>query len=478
MLMSAPQTLAAPRVEIEPGAVAAAEDGLRTLKYSGLLFIGVVTLMAIEYLGLAYLVPALKAVRAATLLAGLLVVAVLAQVGVKAPFRYRLMRMLGLLIVFTIASVMWAVVRTYAADSITPHLGYLGLGLILIYIIATPKAASRLALCYAIFVIILVVRNLDLLTSGVRVGSFRAGYFMGDGNDFSWGICVFLPFTLYLIIGKHGILTRCVGAVALGASLLAIVGGQSRGATLALAAMVLYFWLLVAKRKALGVAVLAVGVGLVVVLAPPQYLQRMHTVVDYGDDTSATGRIAAWTAATQMAFDYPLGVGASNFNSAYGRFYRTPDGPIRWISAHSTYFKVLAEYGFPGLALWISILGTVYLENHRTRAMIRAHPPASGVPELWPAIVCMSIVGYAVAGLFLGGIMYPHVYMLAGLTLSARRMALSGAAAPGAPVVVSVTTVPASHPTHAWPALGKATRAAARHTSTLPRAGSGGRRQR
>ena len=51
----------------------------------------------------------------------------------------------------------------------------------------------------------------------------------------------------------------------------------------------------------------------------------MNTMENYEEDSSAQGRLRAWHAARQMALDYPLGVGANNFSSAYGRFYIPAD---------------------------------------------------------------------------------------------------------------------------------------------------------
>jgi len=102
----------------------------------------------------------------------------------------------------------------------------------------------------------------------------------------------------------------------------------------------LYYLFFVTRRRAVGLTVVGAAIAAVLVLAPAEYFNRMNTIAEYEEDGSAMGRIGAWTAATQMALDYPLGVGAGNFNTAYGRFYRPPDAKAKWVSAHSVYFKV------------------------------------------------------------------------------------------------------------------------------------------
>jgi hypothetical protein len=52
------------------------------------------------------------------------------------------------------------------------------------------------------------------------------------------------------------------------------------------------------------------------------------------------------------------------------------------------------------------------------------------LPPILPAIAVMSVVGYAVNAIFLGGLTYPHLFILTGLTVSLQRQA----AAIGAPV--------------------------------------------
>ena len=113
---------------------------------------------------------------------------------------------------------------------------------------------------------------------------------------------------------------------------------------------------------------------------------------DYEDDSSAQGRLRAWNAALQMAIDFPLGVGANNFSRAYGRYYIPENtsgyGALRWISPHSVYFRVLGEYGYPGLALLL-VAALVHLPRQpRRRGRHEAAP--GGRPsdtENWPLLL-------------------------------------------------------------------------------------------
>jgi probable O-glycosylation ligase (exosortase A-associated) len=293
-----------------------------------------------------------------------------------------------------------------------------------------------------------------MLLSGSRTGFFKAAYFMGDGNDFAWGLVTMLPFALNLMFGQRWITTRLFGLGGFLAIAFATVGTQSRGATLAVGAAIFMFWLTISKRKLIGVAIIGVLVVGTVLVAPGAYIERMSGMADYQEDSSAQGRLRAWRAAVHMAIDYPLGVGANNFSRAYGRFYIPEDTSgykaFRWISPHSVYFRVLGEYGFPGVALLFALLWANFAMNRQMALRVRGQPADYGIPPLWPALLNVGLVAYCVGGIFLGGFAYPHLFFMSGLTLACYR--IMGATVPAAGLTQGAATPPA--PTlggRSWP---------------------------
>jgi hypothetical protein len=176
-------------------------------------------------------------------------------------------------------------------------------------------------------------------------------------------------------------------------------------------------------HKKLGILMVSGVLVGVLSFAPVTYVDRLETIGTYSEDTSAKGRMEAWGAAINMALDHPLGVGAGNFNSAYGRFYRSDEFfSARWISPHSVYFLVLGEYGFLGLFILVTILFFNFRQNQRSSHCLRqiVGPP---IAPLWPTCINASLVAYAVGGAFLGGINYPHLYVLTALTIGTKVMA-------------------------------------------------------
>jgi len=395
------------------------------------LFLAYLALASIEYLGLSADIPLLKTLRASTLLSYGLALIAMCSADTRRLFREREPRLFVAFIVLTCLSVTFAYVQTRAVESIRPLIDYLVFLIVTVHVLDRPGRLDKLLLLMVLVVTVLVLRNLDVLGQAERVGDFRASYFMGDGNDFAWGLVLIAPLALILTLGDRSALTRLVGAVGFGLCLFGIVSTQSRGGTLGLAVSLLYGWLFITRYKmpvVVGAIVLAVGAA---AMAPEGYFARMRTVATYDEDNSARTRLQAWAAATKMAVDHPLGVGAGNFNSVYGRFYIPDDehnqmtyGARRWVSVHSVYFKVLAEYGFLGLGLFGWLLISVLRRNSSVRRTLQAAAQPTPLDSRVPGLLNMSLVGAMTCGIFLGGFEYPHFSWLAALALVVQRLAV------------------------------------------------------
>ena len=385
-----------------------------------------IVLFAIEYLGLGYDFPILRALKVSLVLSFGLAGWLALKGEPGRMFRYRQARLILTFVLLTGASMTWALVGTHALRSFQNQVGYFVMCFAGFMLLTTEARFRRFLHVLVAFHVLLVLINMDILLSGARVGVFKAGFFLGDGNDFGWSLNVALPFALFGAFTDSRFVVRVLSFASAGLLAFGIVGTQSRGATIALAASGLWF-ILNSKRKALSLALLTVALATALLFAPAKYFERMDTVASFQEDNSAQGRLRAWRAATQMAFDYPLGVGAGNFNSAYGRFYRGNIDPkvwgaARWISVHSIYFAVLAEYGFLGLFLWLFILWSIFRDNLRLERLASIagsgaiHLPGVGV------FLNMGLIGYAAGGAFLGGVDYPHLVILSFLSLGALSM--------------------------------------------------------
>ena len=327
-------------------------------------------------------------------------------------------------------SVLWAVVQIYAFNTIREFVDGTFLFAVTALLVNSRKRFDHFCwMCLAV-VVVLVMRNLGELGNALRASRFAAGTFMVDGNDFAWGLVVFLPFVLNLALGRRGIGTRAISLLAGAVGLVGVVGTGSRGATLGVAAACLYYWAFETRRKFATAAVIVAVALSVVALAPGSYITRMQSIDEYSEDSSAQARLQTWGAGLKMAMHYPLGVGAGNFAAAYGRYYIPPEGANRiswaggrWLSAHSIYFRTLGEYGFVGLGLLLWLLGFSVRSNLRVRRQLRESAEEGGMAAAWPSLLNTALIGYAVCGVFLSGLTYPHLFILIGLTVATQRIA-------------------------------------------------------
>lgn len=385
-------------------------------------FLGIV---AMEYMGLGYQIPVLQKLMITTLLPVLMFIYVATKYGMSEVWGSRQIKILLAFILLTALAMLHGLVQRYAIDPLKQQIGYLLLLIVGFYALRTITALRIFILFFVVIHAYGVIKNADKFGQSERAGEFKSvGYFMGDGNDFAWSLSITIALAMFMVFTSKRLVTKVVVAGLSMLLLIGLVGTQSRGATLALSASMLYYMLMISKRRLLGVfIVLVVALG-VWAFAPEGYFERMETISSYEEDTSATGRIAAWGHAFQMAVDHPLlGVGADSFNSAYGRYYRGEGDPQRWISTHSVYFKVLAEYGFTGIIIFLALLYSIFAENHRTARLLREYQGVKSIPESLPLYLNMALIAYAVAATFLSGLNYPHLYLIIAMTLSVKWMA-------------------------------------------------------
>jgi probable O-glycosylation ligase (exosortase A-associated) len=178
---------------------------------------------------------------------------------------------------------------------------------------------------------------------------------------------------------------------------IAALGSQSRGALLAVTAMLMSMWWR-SDRKVPILAAMVLVIPIVLSMLPDSWYSRMGTIGAYEEDASAMGRINAWTMAYNIAKDRITGAG---FATAAPEIYaQYAPNPSFVIVAHSIYFQVLGEHGFVGLAIYLTMWLMTYLMAGR---VARQASTAAGLE--WAAalagMVKVSLLGFAVGGAFL-----------------------------------------------------------------------------
>jgi probable O-glycosylation ligase (exosortase A-associated) len=177
---------------------------------------------------------------------------------------------------------------------------------------------------------------------------------------------------------------------------VAVLGTHSRGALLAIAVMGFFLWLKGHNKAILAMAILfMVAVG--VMFMPERWTDRMRSIENYEQDTSAMGRINTWTAAANIANSRITGAGFEWYAPRAFALYAPNPEAIH--SAHSIYFQMLGEHGYIGLLLFLGLGLLAWVNARRVIAAARASPDHEWAGHLARAVQ-ISLVGYGTGGAF------------------------------------------------------------------------------
>jgi probable O-glycosylation ligase (exosortase A-associated) len=157
--------------------------------------------------------------------------------------------------------------------------------------------------------------------------------------------------------------------------------------------------ILTGKKKWLAIPILLVGLFAFLPIMPEAWFERMHTIKNYEEDASAMGRLDVWKYAIDRAYDNPLTGGG----------FETFRNYIR--DVHSAYFEILGDLCFVVLGLWLSLLFGTMIALQRLRKQALQVEGFSWIPHYAKAIQ-ISLVGYAVGGVFLGTAYWDIFYHL------------------------------------------------------------------
>jgi probable O-glycosylation ligase (exosortase A-associated) len=223
--------------------------------------------------------------------------------------------------------------------------------------------------------------------------------FISGNTEIGFAMVVTAPLIWYLrsVATHRWVRLGCMAAF--GLCLISILGSYSRGAFLALGAMVFFLWLRSRGKVVTAVAaIVALGIGLS--LMPAQWFDRMATIQNYEQDQSAMGRINAWTFAFNLANDHPIaGGGFGAFTPQL--FQRYAPDPEKFHDAHSIVFEVLGEQGYIGLLLFLGLGLATFVRAIRVERLAKGREDLAWAASL--ARMCqVALVGYLVGGAFLG----------------------------------------------------------------------------
>lgn len=229
---------------------------------------------------------------------------------------------------------------------------------------------------------------------------------IGDNNDFGLALNMTLPLFFFLAQTEPRRWVRYLFAFLSLATIPAIFFTYSRGALVGLIA-VLGIMLLRSKHRILMMPVIVLGIIVALLFAPQAWKDRMDP--NNAIDGSAKERFNAWAFSRNLAWDYPIaGGGFATFTPELFRVYAPVSQDIR--GPHSIYFGVLAEHGYVGLALYLTLLFACFSGLWKVTKQARAHDDP--VVAAYAQMLQFSLIAFLTSGMFLGRAYFDYFFTL------------------------------------------------------------------
>jgi probable O-glycosylation ligase (exosortase A-associated) len=273
--------------------------------------------------------------------------------------------------------------------------------------------------CVGIVALYNKLNNIGLV-EGTRVTIGRSiGSLLGDPNDLALVLLYPIAFALATFLEKSiSKFERLFSFSTFIILLYALLATQSRGGLLGFLAVVSLFAYTRIRSKVLLFSGGAVSIIVLFIVAGISE-RSSGGASEEGIDESAMGRLYAWEAAWNMALDNPIfGVGISNFY--YNYFYYSAHWDGLNHAVHSTWFGVLAESGFVGLILFVSLIVSTLLSSLKMLKNIDDEHHTPGIRVALNAAPA-GIIGFIISGTFLTqGFIWP-IYLQIALVIALNR---------------------------------------------------------
>jgi probable O-glycosylation ligase (exosortase A-associated) len=230
-----------------------------------------------------------------------------------------------------------------------------------------------------------------------------------DENNFAVLFVVGFPFLLYLdrYLNKR-VLSWVIWPI-IGFSWHAVFLTASRGALLAIVAILLVFVVRL-KKNAAGLLILVGFLGAFIWQGGDLMKSRSSTIANYQEEESAASRLDAWEAAMGMMAAHPVtGVGFASFGQAFPDFSDTVPR-----IAHNTFFQISGECGVAAGLAYLVLMSSTLNRLRKNGVKLRR----AAVTEKRRLYLClneaclMGLLGFFVCSLFLSLEKYEVLYYL------------------------------------------------------------------
>lgn len=301
---------------------------------------------------------------------------------------------------------------------------------VLVSMSATSKVrVHALMLVYAMSLLWYGVKGggFTLMTGGVYRVSGPPNSTIGDNNQLALAILMALPLANYVRLQSANVWVRRIVLAAMIFSVISVIGSYSRGAFIALAGLLGVAWFRSKKKWRYPLVAAAVVIP-VLHFMPQSYFGRIDTISNASEDASFQGRVDAWHVALGYATDhFPFGAGFDGPQRPEIFHYYEPGHDTH--AAHSIYFEVLGDSGFPALVLYLLLLANCFRNSAMIRRKTRKRAELSWAYDL-AGMLQLTLFVFCLGGSALSFAYYDGLWICAGL-LSVMRQMVQRSAAPG-----------------------------------------------
>lgn len=253
-----------------------------------------------------------------------------------------------------------------------------------------------------------------LLTGGGYNVKGPINSFFRDENAMAMTLIMTFPFMLYFISHAKYKIERYFSIFCALSSAVAVLGTQSRTGFIAITATFLYYtWHIKKFGKAL---LFIVPIGMVALFfMADTWTERMSTSTELETDGSFQGRVEMWKISFRIANDNPILGGGFDVIYVPQVIAQYLPSNIEARAIHSSYFQMIAEHGYLGLVIYLSML---YLIFRTARKFQKANhiPGKISKPAELSVALRAAIGGYMVMSLTLNMAFFDILYFLIAVT--------------------------------------------------------------
>lgn len=233
--------------------------------------------------------------------------------------------------------------------------------------------------------------------SGGMVLGPQGGCMTCGNNGLALAFCMILPFLLFLWREETRPWLRKVLMAMIVMTPIATLFTFARTGLVTLP-VVLVMLFMRSRRKVWALVVIGVFAFGVMNYAPERLFERAQSIKTHTDGSSQM-RLESWYVAWRFALDNPLGGGfwVLDHDETFGRYLQTY---LRAQSAHNIYLEVLADHGFPGLAIYVGIIISSFMTLFRLKWRLRNNVEAEWIVN-YCRMIQISLTAFMIGGMFL-----------------------------------------------------------------------------